>query len=84
MKSGWIVAYDNVYSSNMTIAKERARGFCWNFLSCWAEFEMMNNLQQQRVARNGDMGKTTELLQPRTTGGMQEQALNGSLEQWAL
>ena len=30
---------------------------------------MMNNLQQQRVARNGDMGKTTELLQPRTSEG---------------
>ena len=84
MKSGWIVAYDNVYFSNMTITKERARSFCWNFLSCWAEFEMMNNLHQQRVARNGDMGKTTELLQPRTSGGMQEQALNGSLKQWAL
>ena len=25
---------------------------------------MMNNLRQQRVARNGDKGKTTELLHP--------------------
>ena len=64
------MAYDIVYLFNMTIAKERARSFSWNFSFCLAEFEMMNSCiyWSKGIAWNGHKGKTTELLQPRTSG----------------
>ena len=64
MKSGRIVAYENMYFPTVRLQNKDLEACCWNFVNCWStEFKKKNSFWGgKRIAWSGDNVSKTELL----------------------